>query len=88
MHRDLLAHHVRSLAAQHVHLHDRFNGPKIQFDLPALTIQRDQFALIDLVVIEQRADQSQIPDAHFAHEDGLRQAGVSGQIHPGGPLRT
>jgi hypothetical protein len=35
---DFLAYPVRALATQNVHLHDRLDGAKVQFDLLTLAV--------------------------------------------------
>lgn len=74
--RDLLLDHFRALAAENFHLHDRLDRTKVEFDLPALAVQIDEFLFADCVAIEQRGHQGQVSDTDFSHDDRFWHGGV------------
>jgi hypothetical protein len=65
MHSKLLAHPLRSLAPENIHLHDSLDRTQIQFDLPALTLEGKQFLFMHLVGVDQGGHQSPTTDARF-----------------------
>ena len=86
--RNFLLNHFRALAAENFHLHDRLDRTKVEFDLPALPVQANEFQLADLFSIEQRGHQDQIGDPDFSHDDRFGHGGVGGLIHPAWTLRA
>jgi len=79
---DLLDHHLRCLAAQHLHAQGGLDVAQVQFHVPAFSIELFQSAFGRLFRAQQRRHQDLAAGTQFPHRQGARRLLVLGLAHP------